>query len=237
MLLRDLRGEQIGSGVVLATAQGGYWIATNRHVVADQALACVVVGGQPSAAAAVVLPAGRSNRMAEEDLALLWLPFPQRSALLVAEQTGPVAAPEELPLVVATGYPTPLQQEHEQPEYTEDDGLLLPLLKQPLLGGFALAYTSTVQKGMSGGGLFQGRRLIGINGAHSHPLWPGQWMDQSKRPVSDHLNQKLEQVSLGIPVQTIMQRLKTAAVPRGLPQNAPTLCQKTAAKDAGTQRF
>jgi hypothetical protein len=237
VLLLDLSGEQIGSGVILAAARGGYWIATNRHVVADQALACVVAGGQTSAAAAVVLTADRANPLGGEDLALLWLPIPPSSALLVAEQSGPVADAVELPLVVATGYSTPLQQKSKQPEYTEDDGLLLPLLSQPLLGGFALAYTSAVQKGMSGGGLFQGRKLIGINGAHSHPLWPGQWMDQTNRPVSNQLNQKLEQVSLGIPVQTIMQRLKNAAVPKILPQNAPTLCQKTAAKDEGTQRF
>lgn len=235
VLLRDTRGEQIGSGVVLAEAQGGYWIATNRHVVADQTLACVMVGGQNSAA--VVVASGRSKPQAEEDVALLWLPIPKSPALMVADQTGPVEPPEQLPLVVATGYPTPLKREPQGPEYTEDDGLLLPLLKQPLQGGFALAYTSVVEKGMSGGGLFQGRRLIGLNGAHSNPLWPGQWMDQSNKPVSNTLNQKLEQVSLGIPLQTMTRRLEAAAVPKTLPQIDQPLCQKSAPKHTGAQRF
>lgn len=235
VMLRDTRGEQIGSAVVVAEADGGYWIATNRHVVADQKLACVTAGSQSSAA--VVLVAGGSKPQAEEDLALLWLPSRKNPALAVADQTGPVDPPELLPLVVATGYPIPLHQDAQGLGYTEDEGLLLPLLKQPLQGGFALAYTSVVEKGMSGGGLFQGRRLIGINGAHSHPLWPGKWMDQNNKPVSESLNLRLEQVSLGIPVQTITQRLKSVAVPRVPLQGNSILCQTSDQKDARAQRF
>jgi len=235
VLLRDARGEQLGSGVVVAEAEGGYWIATNRHVVADQMVACVVVGAIISPAA--VLPAGSSKPQPNEDLALLWLPSFKKPALMVADQSAPVEPPEQLPLVVATGYPTPLKQEPDGPNYAEDDGLLLPLLKQPLQGGFVLAYTSVVEKGMSGGGVFQGRRLIGINGAHSHPLWPGQWKDQSSKPVSLNLNQKLEQLSLGIPLETITLRLRGAVIPKDFLPPEKGVCQKPAPKTAGSQRF
>jgi len=235
VLLRDARGEQLGSGVVVAEAEGGYWIATNRHVVADQKVACVVVGVIISPAA--VLPAGSSKPQPNEDLALLWLPSFKKPALMVADQSGPFEPPEQLPLVVATGYPTPLKQEPNGPNYAEDNGLLLPLLKQPLQGGFVLAYTSVVAKGMSGGGVFQGRRLIGINGTHSHPLWPGQWKDQSSKPVSVTLNQKLEQVSLGIPMETITLRLRAAVIPKEFLPLEKGVCQKPAPNTAGSQRF
>jgi hypothetical protein len=119
----------------------------------------------------------------------------------------------KLPLVVSTGYPTPLQKQPDGPAYTEKPGLLVPLLSNSLEGGFDLAYTSTVEKGMSGGGVFIGGLLIGINGAHSKPLWPGQWNDQRGKPVDAVLNQKLDLVSLGISVPTIKAAMKAVVPP------------------------
>ena len=235
VLLRDLRGEQLGSGVIVAEVDGGYWIATNRHVVQDQKLSCVLAGGQSSPA--VVMPTGSSTGQGDEDLALLWLPSSKGAVLVVADQSGLPEPPEQLPLVVATGFPTPLKPLVNGPAYLENVGLLLPLLKQPLQGGFSLAYTSFVEKGMSGGGVFQGRRLIGINGAHANPLWPGQWKDQGNKPVSAILNRKLEQVSLGIPLQTIKLKLKTTTAPKSLQQTATELCQMAPGKVAETNQF
>jgi serine protease DegQ len=235
VLLRDIRGEQLGSGVIVAEVDGGYWIATNRHVVQDQKLSCVLAGGQSSPA--VVMPTGSSTGQGDEDLALLWLPSSKGAVLVVADQSGLPEPPEQLPLVVATGFPTPLKPLVNGPAYLENVGLLLPLLKQPLQGGFSLAYTSVVEKGMSGGGVFQGRRLIGINGAHANPLWPGQWKDQGNKPVSAILNRKLEQVSLGIPLQTIKLKLKTTTAPKSLQQTATELCQMAPGKVAETNQF
>jgi hypothetical protein len=90
---------------------------------------------------------------------------------------------------------------------------------------------------MSGGGVFQGRRLIGINGAHANPLWPGQWKDQGNKPVSAILNRKLEQVSLGIPMQSIKLKLKTTTAPKTLQKLATEPCQKPAGQVAETNQF
>lgn len=235
VLLRDTRGEQLGSGVIVAEANGGYWIATNRHVVQVQKLACVTAGDQTSPA--VVLVSRRSKIQADEDLAFLWLPSLKNPPLVVPDQTGALEPPEQLPLVVATGYPASLKPIPSGPDYREGHGLLLPLLKQSLQGGFALAYTSVVEKGMSGGGVFQSRRLIGINGAHSHPLWPGHWNDQGNKPVSTSLNRKLEQVSLGIPLQTIILRLKPEVVPQELLAFETAVCLNPPEKRAGLKQF
>ena len=212
VLLSDSSGEAKGSGVMLPSADGGQWIATNRHVVRDQKTICVISGTKSKLPALVV--SGRASAGKEPlDLAMVWLPSRKKDRLNLAvlAQSPPEAS--KLPLVVSTGYPTPLQKQPEGPSYTEKPGLLVPLLGSPLEGGFDLAYTSTVEKGMSGGGVFIGGALIGINGAHANPLWPGQWNDPKGKPVDAALNRRLELVSLGISVQTIQAAIKATAQP------------------------
>lgn len=211
VLLREAAGNQLGSGVLVGGAPGGLWVVTNRHVVQLQKLVCVV-GADRKATAALVLPARKGKRAQELDLALLWLPRTSKEPLMVAA-LSPQGVDAQLPQVSATGYPTPLQPSPDGSPYTENEGLLLPLLKTPLEGGFDLAYTATVQKGMSGGGVFIGGELIGINGAHANPLWPGQWRDQRGKAVDEQLNSKLELVSLGISAEAIKAELKAAVVP------------------------
>lgn len=221
-LVRDRQGTQLGSAVVVGSALGGYWLATNRHVVLDQRAVCVVTA-ERQALAALVIAAPLDELRGELDLSLLWLP--RRSGtqpLSVAAIKKFSANAAEFPVVTATGYPTPLQAKPDGPQYTENDGLLLPLLRQPLEGGFSLAYTAAVEKGMSGGGVFTGRDLIGINGAHANPLWPGQWKHPNGKAVNDQLNRKLELVALGIASPVIQQSLLTARAPTALQLDALT---------------
>lgn len=212
VLLREAAGNQLGSGVLVGSAAGGHWLVTNRHVVQQQEIVCVV-GADRKVTEALVLPARKGKRTQELDLALVWLPRSGKDALLVAPLAPQRLDASQLPLVIATGYPTPLKASPDGPSYSESEGLLLPLLKNSLEGGFDLAYTAAVQKGMSGGGLFNGGELIGINGAHANPLWPGQWRDQRGKAVDEQLDSKLELVSLGISADVIKAELKAAAVP------------------------
>ena len=212
VLLREPAGNQLGSGVLVGSATGGYWVVTNRHVVQQQKSVCVV-GADRKATEALVLPSRRDKRAQELDLALVWLPRSSKDALMVAPLAAQLLDEGQLPLVIATGYPTPLKASPDGPPYSESEGLLLPMLQRPLEGGFDLAYTAAVQKGMSGGGVFNGGELIGINGAHANPLWPGQWRDQRGKAVDEQLNSKLELVSLGISAEVIKAELKAAVVP------------------------
>lgn len=117
--------------------------------------------------------------------------------------------------MVATGFPTPSNSTSiDGPAYSERPGLLVSLLKEPLREGLDLTYTSLIEKGMSGGGVFLGSELIGINSAHREPLWPGQWLDRGGRAVDEKLNEKLNLVSLGLSGQQINQEIKAAAMPR-----------------------
>ena len=212
VLLSETGGNQLGSGVLIAETNSGYWVATNRHVIEAQIAVCVQTVDR-RVLAALVLPPSKAADSSELDLALLWLPVPRANRLGVAYSGSNTSPAADFPLVVATGYPAALQANPGGPIYTEESGLLIPLLKRPLQAGFDLAYTSEVQKGMSGGGLFIGRQLIGINGAHSRPLWPGQWLSESGRPVADDLNRKLEHVSLGLSIGSIQKVLRQSVVP------------------------
>jgi len=225
--LQDTSGTHLGSGVVIAAAAGGYWLVSNRHVVSDSQAVCVVTADRQVSPALVLPEARRRPRQAQPqpldlDLALLWLPRNGAQPLAVATLAQRPAPPASLPLVQATGYPAPVQQRGDAAAYQERAGLLLPLLNEPLEGGFDLAYTAALQKGMSGGGVFSGSDLIGINGAHANPLWPGQWNDQNGRPVSASLNEKLELVSLGISVRTIQAALNAAVIPSAAALNGLT---------------
>ena len=212
-LLSDQKGDPIGSAVVVAAATGGHWLATNRHVVEGHIKVCVVTADQRSRPA-LWLEQDRRFSNKSLDLALLWLPVGNDPALVTALMAPEPALASQLPVVVATGFPTRQQGKGDgEGGYREVSGLLLPLLPQPLEGGFDLAYTASVEKGMSGGGVFVGDRLIGINGSHPHPLWPGRWKQQNGKPISDQLNQQVELVALGLSVEAIQERLKQASPP------------------------
>lgn len=211
VLLREADGQHLGSGVLVAVAPGGRWVVTNRHVVGTQSSVCVVTADR-SARAALVLPPKTREKQRELDLALIWLPSKAREAGLVAAISEREPKAEALPLVVSTGFPTPMNSPTDGPAYSERSGLLIPLLKAPLEEGLDLAYTATVDKGMSGGGVFLGRELIGINSAHRDPLWPGHWRNARGQPVDEQLNLRLDRVSLGLSARWI-NRLVYAITP------------------------
>ena len=212
VMLQDTTHNPLGSGVVVAKAIGAFWVATNQHVVDGQKHLCVVASNG-RASRALVMPPASSRSAAQLDLALLWWPSPSGTTQPVSNLQADLPKLHDLPLVVASGYPIPSQVNQKLPRYTEVSGLLLPLLQQPLQGGFSLAYTAEVQKGMSGGGVFLSNRLIGINGTHPNPLWPGQWLHVDGRTVSSDLNAKLELVALGIPASAIHQLIKSIKLP------------------------
>ena len=218
-LLRQPGGEQLGSAVIVAKAQAGYWLATNRHVVRGLSDVCVVTSDR-KASSARVLDEATNSRKPELDLAFVWLPANDQQ-LIVAPPKPIDPKGEPIPLVIATGYPASDLPSQDGPGYGEKEGLLLPLLERPLQGGFQLAYTASITPGMSGGGIFQDGALIGINGAHSDPLWAGHWSYLNGQQVSTALDQKLDLLSLGIPADAISRQLDRLVPPTDLSKLKP----------------
>lgn len=214
ILLREASGQHLGSGVLVGAATDGRWVVSNRHVVGDQSTVCVVTADR-SATAALVMPQPRSQKRSRLDLALIWLPSSGKEMAVVAAVREQAPKADTLPLIVSTGFPTPLSSPIDGPPYSERPGLLVPLLQGALEDGLDLTYTASIDKGMSGGGVFLGHELIGINSAHREPLWPGRWRNASGRAVNEQLNQKLDLVSLGVSSENIARAVKAAALPRG----------------------
>ena len=214
VLLRQPGGEQLGSAVIVAKAKAGYWLVTNRHVVRGLSDVCVVTSDR-KAFTARVLGAPANSRRPELDLAFVWLPA--NDQLLIVTPPKPFdSKADPIPLVIATGYPVSDLPSQDGPIYSEKEGLLLPLLDRPLQGGFQLSYTGSITPGMSGGGIFRDGVLIGINGAHSDPLWAGNWSYLNGQPVPNTIDQKLDLLSLGIPSDTIAQQLDRLVAPTDL---------------------
>jgi hypothetical protein len=210
--LRVPEGEDLGSGVLFAETEEGYWVVTNRHVVRSKPVLCVI-GSDRRAEPALVMPPARDQSQADLDLAFLWLPRGTSAPRMVAVRADATGLAAELPIVVSTGYPIEMETGRDGPFYREQEGLLLPLLDSPLEGGYDLAFGMTIGKGMSGGGLFLGTRLIGINGVHADPLWRSPWRKANGGLVSPELNRKLELVSMGISLGTIEALLRQTSRP------------------------
>lgn len=211
VLITKTNGQAIGSGVLVEKKKKGYWVATNRHVVGEQNEVCIVTSSSKSTIS-LVEPPTESEIGKAIDLAFVWLPAEETDTINLANLKEGKSTAEDLPVVISTGYPIAVAG-MDNPEYSERSGLLVPLLKAPIEDELDLTYTATVDKGMSGGGVFIGSELIGINSAHRDPLWQGRWLDANGNEVNQHLNKKLDQVSLGISINKVRENLKNLTIP------------------------
>lgn len=225
--VQDPQGLALGSGILLVAGQGGDWMVTNRHVLQTLPMVCVITADQ-RAQPGRVHPGPEG--WADLDLALVWLPRPGLQPPRPVASVVALASVDPLSPVVATGYPVEGKPSAPRQPYQEVPGLLVPLLQAPLREGFDLSYTAAVQKGMSGGGVFVGDKLIGLNGVHPDPLWQGEWQRPNRTAVGDRLNRQLELVALGLSSRYLLPLLdpaQTLMPPAAMQGGTPT-CQPSA---------
>jgi S1-C subfamily serine protease len=200
------RGDQTGSGVIIKELGKGYVVLTNKHVLNNTGLICV------KSTNGIIYQANRLGKDNPNlDVAIVWIPKRTKQEIIVNLGTS-MSQRFAMPLssVIATGYP-------DGKTYSEREGILVPLLPYALEDGYNLTYTSSIDKGMSGGGIFNDRDiLIGINGIHSQPLWSAEIRDHKGRVVPSILARKLETVSVGISMASIMKELNNV-----IPQSVP----------------
>ena len=98
VLIRTASGQQLRSGVLAAEAAGGLWVASNRHVVAEQGTVCVVKADR-SAAATLGVPLQSKQKHRQVVLALIWLPNRQPGRTKVAIVSERATTPKDLPVV------------------------------------------------------------------------------------------------------------------------------------------
>lgn len=201
-------GDSFGSGVILRELDNGYLVVTNDHVLAPaQKLHCLRTSSGNTYVAHRI---GISD--AAVDLAFLWF-FPsgnrQEKARVAPSWLERYPAP--LSTVVSTGF-------SEQHGYSQRKGMIVPLLPTALRGGYDLTYSSNVDKGMSGGAVFNSWGfIIGVNAMHADPLWDAELKDEKGRKIPQVLSRRLEKVAIGISIDRILRESA-----RMVPGNIPT---------------
>ena len=84
-------------------------------------------------------------------------------------------------------------------------GKLLLQTKKPLKQGYQLGYSNNIQKGMSGGAIFNNLgEVVGVNGRSANPILPDYQYQDLSYPTKQ-LQQKMTQLSWGIPISKAME--------------------------------
>jgi serine protease Do len=90
-------------------------------------------------------------------------------------------------------------------QLTFREGSFVVLLDKPLKDGYRLAYTTPVDLGMSGGGIFNKRgEIIGINGLRDDPIWDIPMKYEDGTEPSSAIQKMIFRASIGIPIQDIL---------------------------------
>lgn len=201
-----------GSGVIFSDPKKGLWIATNKHVIQSKKFLCIQTYDG-------VRHPGRSVEIKElsgKDLAFIWI-YPKSKYLSANKLLSRTSSNLFLRSVTAVGFP--LLSNQSSAVYTERKGLIVSLLRRPLEDGLELTYSSDIDKGMSGGGIFFSNNTIaGLNSVHSNPLWDFEYRFSNGELVPPLLSKALQKVAIGIPSSLISSSLPFLLPPNIEPQ-------------------
>lgn len=173
-----------GSGIIIQKKANIYTIVTNRHVV-DRGDKYQIYTGDRN-----IYRGNLSHISRHDDLAILQF---------TSDRHYPVAKVNTAPLqlhqpLLAAGFPF----NSDRLEITP--GKLLLQAEKPLKQGYQLGYSNKIQKGMSGGAIFNNLgEVVGINGRSANPIIPSYQYQDLTYP-SQQLQQKMTQLSWGIPI-------------------------------------
>ncbi|MBE7383731.1 MAG: tetratricopeptide repeat protein [Leptolyngbya sp. SIO1E4] len=198
-----------GSGVIIASHDGTYYILTARHVVSsnngDEASFKIIT---PDGTEHVALPV-ENNVFSEVDLAILsFRSTKSYSVVKISTHEEDILFDTAQP-IFASGWPQQNQSEN-WPSLQFSPGRFIPeaigfLLTQNATSfteGYGLAYTNITRNGMSGGPLFDIEgRLIGIHGRAENFQFISEEVD-----FIDAANVSLG-LSLGMPIDRFLQKV------------------------------
>lgn len=87
----------------------------------------------------------------------------------------------------------------------EAKGQIQMVLDRKLEGGYSIGTSSDVEKGMSGGGVFNSNsQLIGIISTHANPLWESNIYYLDKKIVGKELSDRVAELSMNIDAKTAL---------------------------------
>ncbi len=185
-----------GSGTIIAKKGDNYLVLTNAHVTRNTKTLQVQTYDGHSRAARIV-----PNSLSEnQDLALLeFSDTREYSIATIAEFT---INQNRIGLeVVAAGYVA------ETGQYRTTKGTLEQVSDRPLRDGYSVGYSGDIVQGMSGGGIFVERDLIGINGRSAHPILSNYIYEDGIKPTDAEI-QKMRAVNWGISLHTLLTYIR-----------------------------
>jgi S1-C subfamily serine protease len=206
--------EFLGTGFLIKKQGDLYTIITNAHVVraATPPYRIKTVDGKIYTANLVA-----NDSFGRLDLALLQFRSPQKSYLVA--NLG--ASPQRQQEVYAAGFVLGSSElDGENTDFKFTNGKVSLILNKALEGGYQVGYTNQIEKGMSGGPLFNPQaEVVGVNGKHAYPLWdvPNRYQDGTE--ACQRLNQTINGFSWAIPIETVME-LASPVVDIGRPRRA-----------------
>ncbi|TRU24632.1 MAG: serine protease [Microcystis aeruginosa Ma_SC_T_19800800_S464] len=185
-----------GSGTIIAKKGDNYLILTNAHVTRNTKTLQVQTYDGHSRAARIV-----PNSLSEnQDLALL--EFSDTRDYPIATIAEFTINQNSIGLeVVAAGYVA------ETGQYRTTKGTLEQVSDRPLREGYSVGYSGDIVQGMSGGGIFVERDLIGINGRSAHPILSNYIYEDGTKPTDAEI-QQMRAVNWGIPINTLLTYIR-----------------------------
>ena len=197
--VKVLSGENRGSGILIRKQDGVYTVLTNQHVIENGLPYQIQTADGKIFQAKTVTGVNFDSN----DMALLQFSASQNYAVasLGNLNTVDVGSP-----VYVAGFPL-------EPDSLDANGFVFQIgkisfvLPKPLEGGYLIGYTTNVEKGMSGGPIFNSQgQVIGINGIFAQALsfsYPYIYEDGT-RP-NDDLEARMRRSSWGVPVDKLAQ--------------------------------
>jgi len=193
-------GDNSGSGVLIGKENNRYQVITNDHVIlsaTEQSYEVETVDGETYVANLV-----EDIDFSGEDLAIL--EFTNAKANYAIAPFGDSEEIEIGQTVIAAGFPTENLTQNVAEALEINEGKISLYPSQALAEGYQIGYTNSIQKGMSGGPLFNRKgELIAINGMHAYPLWGDPYIYENGEKPSPVVREKMEQSSWAIPIQRV----------------------------------
>ena len=192
--VKVLSVHQGGSGILINKVGQTYTILTNAHVVNSKEAYRIQTPDGKTHSAVVI---SRGDSLESNDLALLQFQAQENYRVVPLAPTANLSENQE---VFAAGFP------YNTKELVISSGKISLLSSQPLVGGYQIGYTNSVQQGMSGGPLLNLEgKLIGVNGLLNFAILNDAYVYQNgSRPSTQQL-QRLKQFSFAVPIQTLAQ--------------------------------
>ena len=173
-----------GSGILIHSDRNRYIVVTNRHVVKNRQKFHIQTPDNRIHLGTIVTVAP------QDDLAILEF---------ISDRIYPVAAINLKPLklnepLFAAGFP------FNSDRLVVTSGKMLLETEKPLKQGYQIGYSNPIQKGMSGGAVFNSLgEVVGINGRSANPIIPDYQYQDLTYP-SQRLQKQMTQLSWGIPI-------------------------------------